>query len=194
MLGRSTLAAEPDESRPPSSVGESESTVYPPIGDLEHMNLQYPSSGPPSPEPMDVDDPPLSVAAAPGEPVSVVNVDEDVSAAVAPSRFYGPALESRTENSDQVLKIEEDDEDGGEGPNISSEADKTQVAYSLRFGKLTNGIGSAHIFIFDSLGSQHRQAANTLAAYLALEAKDKKHLEESRAAISKSALVSAYAE
>lgn len=198
MLGR------PAEPHPPASVGETDSTVYARIGDLEHMNLQYPSSGPPSPEPMDVDDPPLSVAATPGEPVSVVNVDEDVSAAVAPSRFYGPAPESRRENSDQVLtideedsdqvlKIEEDDEDGGEGPNISSEADKTQVAYSLRFGKLTNGIGSAHIFIFDSLGSQHRQAANTLAAYLALEAKDKKHLEESRAAISKSALVSAYA-
>ena len=136
MLGQPAPAALPDEPHPPASVGETDSTVYARIGDLEHMNLQYPSSGPPSPEPMDVDDPPLSVAAVPGEPVSVVNVDEDVSAAVAPSRFYGPAPESRAENSDQVLtineedsdqvlKIEEDDEDGGEGSNISSEADKT---------------------------------------------------------------------
>ena len=49
---------------------------------------------------------------------------------------------------------------------------------------------SAYIFIFDSLGGQHRQAGNTLSAYLALEAKDKKHFEESRAAILKHALVS----
>ena len=125
MLGRSTLAAEPDESRPPSSVGESESTVYPPIGDLEHMNLQYPSS---SPQPMDVDDPPISAAAVPDEPVNVVNVDEDVSAVVVPSKFYGPAPESRVENGAQVLKIDDEDKEEGEGEGSNSselDLDKT---------------------------------------------------------------------
>ena len=122
MLGRPGPDAALDEVHLPPPAGNASSGVPPDILDLEHMNLQYPSSGPPSPQPMDVDDPPLSGTPPAGEPVGAIDVDEDVTAAVAPSQFYGPATESRhAENGGRNLLI---DEGQVEGSSTSTEADK----------------------------------------------------------------------
>lgn len=134
MLGRPGPAAAAERDEPPipsfGGVIESESAEHVQMArELDGMDLQYPSSRLSSPQPMDVDDPLLLAEAAPSEPMDVVNVDEDVSIAVAPSSFYGSASEGHVENGKQVLEIaddvDDDDDDEGEGANISSEFDKT---------------------------------------------------------------------
>ncbi|KZT64608.1 hypothetical protein DAEQUDRAFT_732383 [Daedalea quercina L-15889] len=159
ILGPQDFGADADESRPPSAMGEEEQGY---LSQLEHLDLQYPRS---SPQPMDVDEVP---AAAPGEPTGVVDMEQDISMPVNPSSFYGSTSDARTDVGAEVLRIDEDDNT----VVTTSEPEKT-----------------AQVFIFDSLGSKHPQALKTLTTYLAFEAKDKKGVQEARAAQGKLALV-----
>lgn len=124
MLGRSALAAERGE----TSVNESAANAQ--MAELADMHLQYPASSSPSPQPMDVDDPSPSGLAVLEEPVGIVNVDDNISAAVAPSSFYGSASEGGVEDGNRVLEIEDNDNDDegegeGEGANAPSDPEKT---------------------------------------------------------------------
>lgn len=96
LLGRQGFAADADESRPPSAMGDD-----PHVDRLEQLNdmqLEYPY--PSSPHPMDVDEPPS------GQPVDVVIADEDIS--IDPSSYYDTISDALVENTG-VLSIEEDD-------------------------------------------------------------------------------------
>lgn len=130
-------------------------------------------------------DPPVTVARSDGSEPDIVEIDDtpmevdkppatsSASTAVPVTRFYStvskkgkeralsPAVPhpSELESQDAEVDVEAEKDDVAEPESPDTDPNKTWI------------------FTFDSLGSKHPAAANNLALYLQLEAKDKKGID-----------------
>lgn len=156
------------------------------------MSLVYPSS---SPEIMDVDNeelpnmPQSSKQSHSGSPISQPREDSPVlelgmprSDTVPSTSFYasGPADKGKAKE-EFPLNISEDDLE-------DNQRQEKEVDAMLAVTPPTEQ-PQTRIFILDSLGTRHPQAAKVLRLYLEMEAKDKKQVEITREPISKNAQV-----
>ncbi|KII86918.1 hypothetical protein PLICRDRAFT_273907 [Plicaturopsis crispa FD-325 SS-3] len=103
----------------------------------------------------------------------------DDSPAVPPRKFYGPAAnkgKGKAKPRRSPLDLEED-VDPMDCIDVSMDEPKPEEPQRT------------WIFTLDSLGSRHPQAVKILANYLKMEARDKKHIEETTDAVGKQANV-----
>lgn len=132
------------------------------------------------------------------EPIHVMDLDEDDGpttlklAAIPPSRFYGSIKAKGKQKAISKTNLRAMDVDKDEGDDIVVLDLAPKCVSLFAIPTIPNQCFRTYIFTLDSLGTRHPRAIAKLAAYLKLEARDKKGIPNASLAQGKMASVCSF--